>query len=385
VKCPSCQTDNPSAAKFCLNCGTHMPQACISCGAILPPQANFCPNCGAAQVASAPQTPTVPPQPTAAPASSADALLQRLQRMVPQEYARRLLETRGKVATERRQVTILFSDIKGSTAMAESLDPEEVLEIMQGAFEVLIPPVYRYEGTLARLMGDAILAFFGAPLAHEDDPLRAVSAALEILQGAQEYAALLERQRGITGFNVRVGIHTGPVVVGEVGSDLRVEYTAMGDAINLAARLEQNAPVGGILISHETTQHLRGRFDVQAQPPLSVKGRIEPVQTYTVLRARPRAFRAGGRGVEGVETPLVGRETELEYLRQAWQAYRPGKKAPGSRATPDESELQESGLVESSLDLSENGSPEPELSEKESPVHGALLDRPGIHPRLYSP
>ena len=113
------------------------------------------------------------------------------------------------------------------------------MEIMDGAFDVLIEPVYRYEGTLARLMGDAILAFFGAPIAHEDDPERACRAALEIVAGAQAYAARLEEERGICGFNVRVGIHTGLVVVGEVGSDLRVEYTAMGDAVNLAARMER--------------------------------------------------------------------------------------------------------------------------------------------------
>jgi len=166
-------------------------------------------------------------------------LAEALKRLVPKEFADRLLATRGKAGSERRMVTILFSDVKGSTAMAEKLDPEDVMEIMNGAFEVLIPPVYKHEGTLARLMGDAILAFFGAPLAHEDDPERAIRAALEIVAGAKEYAARLEKERGIPGFNVRVGVNTGLVVVGEVGSDLRVEYTAMGDAINLAARMEQ--------------------------------------------------------------------------------------------------------------------------------------------------
>jgi class 3 adenylate cyclase len=155
----------------------------------------------------------------------------RVKRLIPSEYAERLLATRGQVQAERRLVTILFSDVKGSTAMAEDLDPEDVMEIMDGAFDVLIEPIYRYEGTLARLMGDAVLAFFGAPIAHEDDPERAIRAALDIIEGAKEYAAKLEEERGIFGFNVRVGINTGLVVVGEVGSDLRVEYTAMGDAM----------------------------------------------------------------------------------------------------------------------------------------------------------
>ena len=223
----------------------------------------------------------------------------RLERLVPKEFAERLLEARGKMQGERRIVTILFSDVKGSTAMAEDLDPEDVMEIMDGAFDYLIEPIYRHEGTVARLMGDAILAFFGAPIAHENDPERACRAALEIVAGVNEYAARLEAERGIGGFNVRVGINTGLVVVGEVGSDLRVEYTAMGDAINLAARMEQNAPVGGILISHDTYRHVRGLFDVHAPAPIQVKGKREPVQVYLVERAKPRAFRLDTRGVAG--------------------------------------------------------------------------------------
>jgi class 3 adenylate cyclase len=209
-----------------------------------------------------------------------------LRRLIPKEYAERLLATQGQAPAERRTVTILFSDVKGSTAMAETLDPEDVLEIMDRAFDVLIQPVYRYEGTLARLMGDAVLAFFGAPLAHEDDPERACRAALDILAGAQVYAARLEAECGIRGFDVRVGIHTGLVVVGEVGSDLRVEYTAMGDAINLAARLEQAADPGTVLISEATHKLIAPLFDTQALPPIAVKGKAEPVAMYRVLAAR---------------------------------------------------------------------------------------------------
>jgi ABC-type oligopeptide transport system substrate-binding subunit/class 3 adenylate cyclase len=247
---------------------------------------------------------------------------EQLRRLAPREYADRLLATRGQVAPERRTVTILFCDIKGSTAMAGELDPEEVLEIMDGAFDALIEPVYRHEGTLARLMGDAVLAFFGAPIAHEDDPERAVRAALEIRAGAARYGERLEAERGIRDFDVRVGIHTGLVVVGEVGSDLRVEYTAMGDAVNVAARLEGHAPPGGVLISHDTYRHVRGVFDVVPQPPLYVKGKVEPVQTYLVERAKPRAFRKPMRGVEGIETRMVGREAELKHLQEAFHTSR---------------------------------------------------------------
>jgi class 3 adenylate cyclase/tetratricopeptide (TPR) repeat protein len=269
------------------------------------PEARLCQACGTRLRAQAPAPP--------------EAVAERLQRLIPQEYAERLRAARGQLGHERRLVTILFCDVKGSTAMAESLDPEEVLEVMDGAFEVLIPPVYRHEGTLARLMGDAILAFFGAPLAHEDDPERAIRAGLEILAGAQVYARKLEQEQGIRGFNVRVGIHTGQVVVGEVGSDLRAEYTAMGDAVNLAARMEQHAPPGGILITQATYRHVRGVFDVRVQPPLQVKGKAEPVQAYRVEGAKPRAWRMGRRGVEGLETRMVGREAELLMLREAYR------------------------------------------------------------------
>ncbi|MBN1136401.1 MAG: tetratricopeptide repeat protein [Anaerolineae bacterium] len=316
MQCPQCQAENPDQAKFCLECGAKLQAVCPQCGAALPPQAKFCFECGARIEAPAP---TLPPAPTPAALPPTDAALaEALKRLIPKEFAERLLATRGKAGSERRMVTILFSDVRGSTSMAEKLDPEDVMEIMNGAFEVLIPPVYKHEGTLARLMGDAILAFFGAPLAHEDDPERAIRAALEIVAGAKEYAARLEQERSISGFNVRVGINTGLVVVGEVGSDLRVEYTAMGDAINLAARMEQSAPVGGILISRDTYLQVRGLFEVQALEPVTVKGKAEPVQVYVVQRAKPRAFHLATRGVEGIETRMIGREGELKRLQDAF-------------------------------------------------------------------
>jgi class 3 adenylate cyclase/tetratricopeptide (TPR) repeat protein len=307
MQCPKCDTENPEQARFCLNCGARLALACPQCGTELPPQARFCFACGTPQVSE--------PTPDALREPGSAALSRALERLLPKGYAERLLAERGKVGKERRMVTILFSDVKGSTQMAGSLDPEEWMEIMEGAFDVLIEPIYRYEGTLARLMGDAILAFFGAPIAHEDDPERAIRAALEIIEGARRYAARLEEERGIRGFNVRVGINTGLVVVGEVGSDLRVEYTAMGDAVNLAARMEQAAPVGGILISHDTYRHVRGVFDVRPQEPLTVKGKAEPVQTYIVERAKPRPFRMARRGVEGIDTRMVGRDAELLMLQ----------------------------------------------------------------------
>jgi class 3 adenylate cyclase/tetratricopeptide (TPR) repeat protein len=319
MQCPNCQAENPEKAKFCQECGEKLSARCPQCNAELPPNAKFCLECGAKVSAPPPLAATAQPP-------AADANMEHLKRLVPKEYAERLLATHGQPGGERRMVTILFSDVKGSTAMGERLDPEDVMEVMNGAFEILIGAVYRHEGTLARLMGDAILAFFGAPIAHEDDPARAVRCALEIVGGIQEYARKLETERGIQGFNIRVGINTGLVVVGEVGSDLRVEYTAMGDAINLAARMEQNAPVGGVLISHDTFLLVQGLFEVQALEPVMVKGKSEPVRVYRVITARQRLFRRTAHSVAGIAVPMVGREGELKQLQDAFQLAQEGER-----------------------------------------------------------
>lgn len=321
MQCPSCQAENPEKAKFCLECGAKLSARCAQCGAELPLNAKFCLECGARVDAVG-----AGPRPAPTPPFAPDEDFERLKRLVPKEYAERLLAAHGKAEGERRMVTILFSDVKGSTAMGERLDPEDVMEVMNGAFDVLIGAVYRHEGTLARLMGDAILAFFGAPIAHEDDPARAVHCALEIASGIQEYAGKLEAERSIQGFNIRVGINTGLVVVGEVGSDLRVEYTAMGDAINLAARMEQNAPVGGVLISHDTFLLVQGQFDMQALEPISVKGKSEPVRVYQVLQAKQRPFLRTAHAVAGINVPMVGREGELKQLQDAFYLAQEGER-----------------------------------------------------------
>ena len=211
---------------------------------------------------------------------------------------------------ERRIVTMLFCDVKGSTAMAETLDPEEWAEIMNGAFELLIAPVYRYEGTLARLMGDAIFAFFGAPIAHEDDPQRAVAAGLEIVEGIRGYRERLRAERGLD-LNVRVGINTGPVVVGQVGSDLRLEYTAMGDAVNVAARMEQTAEPGTVQITAETHRLVAALFDVEPRGEIEVKGKAEPVEAYRVVRRKARPGPMRGRRAVGAARGTRARDEIL--------------------------------------------------------------------------
>jgi class 3 adenylate cyclase/tetratricopeptide (TPR) repeat protein len=238
----------------------------------------------------------------------------RLESYLPKGMLAKLEAARAgrSMQGERRIVTMLFCDVAGSTAMAEELDPEEWTEIMNGAFENLIAPVYRYEGTLARLMGDAIFAFFGAPIAHEDDPQRAVAAGLEIVEGIRAYRDGMKAHRDLD-LDVRVGINTGPVVVGEVGSDLRLEYTAMGDAVNVAARMEQTAEPGTVQITAETQRLVAPYFDIASRGAVEVKGKAEPVPAYRVVARNARV----GPKVRGRVAPLVGREREMTELRRA--------------------------------------------------------------------
>jgi class 3 adenylate cyclase/tetratricopeptide (TPR) repeat protein len=238
--------------------------------------------------------------------------------LMPQAYAAKMRAARRDrtMRGERRIITMLFCDVVGSTAMAGQLDPEEWAEIMNEAFEYLITPIYRYEGTVARLLGDAILAFFGAPIAHEDDPQRAILAGLAIVEGIKPFAAEIGEDYGLD-FNVRVGINTGPVVVGEVGTDLALEYTAMGDAINLASRMESTAEAGMVQITSNSYELVAPLFDVMDAGKIEVKGKDDPVQAYRVvgLKAQPGALR----GISGLRTPLVGRRQELACLRQLVQ------------------------------------------------------------------
>jgi class 3 adenylate cyclase len=296
VVCPECSTANPDEARFCLDCGTPLDQHCGFCGTMLVPGAKYCQNC--ARPVSGERPELDPYLPTGLHAKLEAARVGRA------------------MEGERRVVTMLFCDVKGSTAMAENLDPEEWADVMNGAFEHLIAPVYRYEGTLARLMGDAIFAFFGAPIAHEDDPKRAILAGMEILDGIRNYQEQMKADRGLD-LSVRVGINTGPVMVGQVGSDLRLEYTAMGDAVNVAARMEQTAEPGTVQITGETFRSVAQLFDVESRGPIEVKGKTDPVVAYRVVgvKSHPgpaRGLRSGGRG-----GPLVARESEMAILTRA--------------------------------------------------------------------
>ena len=225
------------------------------------------------------------------------------------------------VTGERKPVTAVFADVVGSTALAEGMDPEEWIGIMNRAFELLSEAIYRYEGTIASLIGDGLLAFFGAPVAHEDDPERAALASLAMTSAIAEYRSYLAAIRGID-FQIRVGINTGEVVVGAVGSDLRYEYTALGDTMNVAARMESAAPPGGVLVTADTHRFIAARFDMVDRGEISVKGKSRPVHAFQILARKAAPEKK--RGVAGLRSAMVGRESELAALEEDLDGVRAG-------------------------------------------------------------
>jgi class 3 adenylate cyclase/tetratricopeptide (TPR) repeat protein len=234
------------------------------------------------------------------------------------------METARPVEGQRKFVTVLFADVVDSTAMGEQLDPEQVIEIMNGAFAFLNVAVAKYDGTVARLMGDAVLAFFGAPVAHEDDAERAVRAALEIQASTKEYEQGIKANYGLD-FNVRVGINTGLAVLAVVGDEIKTEYTAMGDTTNVAARLQSAAVPGTVLISADTYHLVKELFDFKLRGAIEVKGKSTPIETYEVLA--PRTVPGKVRGLEGLTSPLVGRAAEFQLVRDNLEDVRQGRGA----------------------------------------------------------
>lgn len=227
---------------------------------------------------------------------------------------------------------MLFLDVVGSTTLTRQLDPEDLLDVMDGALKRFAAVVDEHGGRVLQYAGDSVLAAFGADRAREDDAERAVRAGLALLAAAREHAARVQREHGVAGFDVRVGAHTGLVLL---GGGVDEEGTIRGFTVNIAARMEQSAPVGALRISHDTWRQVRGVFEVQAQPPLQVKGQDEPLATYLVLAARPRAFRVAGRGIGDIETALVGREAELAWLLAAFERTAAGGGLEGATLIAD--------------------------------------------------
>ena len=317
MHCGHCGTDLLPGKKFCHACGTRVVAACPSCGATVEPQFRFCPDCGASLPVNARVTEGADPAAAAPAETVAVEPHAPLAARIPDELAQRILANRAAMSGERKVVTVLFCDLVGSTAIAERLDPEEYRDLLAQYLDVAFEQVYRFEGFVNQLAGDGVMALFGAPIAHEDAPQRAVRAALAIREALHALSERIRAERGVH-LEARFGVHTGPVVVGTVGSDLKMDYTAIGDTTNLAARLQTLAEPDAILVSEVTQRRLRGYFQLEAAGVFDVKGKREPVRAYRVLGAchgtNPFSV-ATARGL----TPFVGRLGELAQLRACYE------------------------------------------------------------------
>ncbi len=304
MNCTSCGHENPERARFCNGCGNALAPACPSCDTENPPGARFCNHCGSA-LAGSEQTPDPDPR-----------------EFTPQHLAEKILTTRSSIEGERKHVTVVFMDVVGFTSMAEPADPEQVRTIINRCMETILEEVHRYEGTVNQFTGDGVMALFGAPLALEDGPRRAVSAALSVHRALEPLRREVRESLG-TDFQMRVGIHSGNVVVGSIGNDLRMEYTAVGDTTNLASRLEQLASPGSVLISEAMKRQVAPFFELRDLGDVRVKGRSAAVRVFEVEAERADRGRIEAESAGGL-TDFVGRGRELDLLLGAFRAAQEG-------------------------------------------------------------
>jgi class 3 adenylate cyclase/tetratricopeptide (TPR) repeat protein len=302
MRCPRCGFDNPAGLKFCGECGTPLTAPCPRCGFANPPQFKFCGECG---------TSIAPASRTASPPTLA-AQPQPASRYTPAYLAEKVLTSKAALEGERKQVTVLFADLKGSMELLADRDPEEARAILDPVLERLMAAVHRYEGTVNQVMGDGIMALFGAPIAHEDHAVRACYAALAMQEAIQQYSAEVSRSHGME-VQIRVGLHSGEVVVRAIGNDLHMDYSAIGQTTHLAARMEQLAAPGSIRLTAETLRLVEGMVQVASLGLVPVKGLPDPVEVFELIGAGLARTRLQALAARGL-TPFVGRHTERQAL-----------------------------------------------------------------------
>jgi class 3 adenylate cyclase/tetratricopeptide (TPR) repeat protein len=303
--CPYCQHENRVGARFCAACGSSIASRCPSCGSQPQPGAAFCDQCGTSLTRTT--TAAIPPPFAARPLMP--------QASTPPYLAEKILRSRTALEGERKQVTVLFADLKGSMELLADRDPEDARAILDPVLEHLMDAVHRYEGTVNQVMGDGIMALFGAPIAHEDHAVRACYAALAMQVSVKQYAAEVQRTRGVP-LHIRVGLNSGEVVVRAIGNDLHMDYTAVGQTTHLAARMEQLAMPGSILITAEVFRLAEGYVQVTSLGSMPIKGLPDPAEVYEVTGAGPVRTRLQAAAARGL-TRFVGRRSELETLHQA--------------------------------------------------------------------
>jgi len=317
MKCPKCQFENREGAKFCSECGHKFELTCPDCGTTNRPGAKFCDECG--------HNFTPPSEPPLPKPLSFDEKIDKIQRYLPKGLTDKILSQRDKIEGERKQVTVMFCDMEGFTALVDRLGPEEAYGIMDQVYEILIHKVHDYEGTVNEMTGDGIMALFGAPIALEDAPQRAIRSAMAIHREMARFSEKIrEKREGTRPLKMRVGIHTGPVVVGTLGNDLRVEFKAVGDTVNLASRVEGLAEPGTTYVTDDTFQLTEGFFRFEALGEKKVKGKEASVKVYRVIAASTRRTRFDISAERGL-TPFVGRERELELLLDGFERCKGGR------------------------------------------------------------
>jgi class 3 adenylate cyclase/tetratricopeptide (TPR) repeat protein len=320
MKCSKCQYENPEVANFCVKCGGKLEIICPECHFSNEPGFRFCAKCGHNLTFPSESSPQPSPKDL-----SFEEKLTKIQRYLPKGLTEKILSRRDRIEGERKQVTVMFCDLEGFTHLTEKLGPEEAYSMMDQVYELLINKVHNYEGTVNDMTGDGIMALFGAPIALEDAPLRAIRSAYSIHREIARFNDRTKKEKEkFPLLKMRIGIHTGPVVVGTLGNDLRVEFKAVGDTVNLASRMEGLAESGTTYVSDDTFKLTEGFFRFEALGEREVKGKKEPVNVFRVIAPSTRRTRFDVSAERGL-TPFVGRERALELLLDGFERSKAGR------------------------------------------------------------
>ncbi|MHC4536122.1 MAG: adenylate/guanylate cyclase domain-containing protein, partial [Planctomycetota bacterium] len=307
MKCPKCQHENPNEAKFCIECATPMEFHCPNCGAITPATGKFCMEC-ACELKLSEEAPSVN--------------YSEPQSYTPKHLKDKILTNRSSIEGERKLVTVFFADVANYTSMSEKLDPEEVHQIMDGCFKIIMDEIHKYEGTINQFTGDGVMALFGAPVAHEDHAQRACYAALSVQKKMDEYGEKIKKDIGVD-FKMRIGLNSGHVIVGSIGDDLRMDYSAVGDTTNLASRMENAAEAGSVLVSENTHKIVRSYFEFEPIGEIEIKGKEKPQVTYKLIKTGDVETRIGASIAKGL-TRFVGRPNSMPALMEVWEKAKSG-------------------------------------------------------------
>jgi len=316
MQCPKCQFENPEGIKFCGECGAKLERICPSCNSPNPPQFKFCGECG-----NKIEIPTEKPPKDL----SFDEKIEKIQKYLPKGLTEKILSQRDRIEGERKHVTVMFCDMEGFTHLSEKLGPEEAYAVMDQVYEILIHKVHDYEGTVNEMTGDGIMALFGAPITLEDAPQRAIRSAYAIHREMSTFSEKIrEKIQKIPELKMRIGVHSGPVVVGTLGNDLRVEFKAVGDTVNIASRMEALAKPGTTFVTEDIFILTEGLFRFEVLGKQKVKGKDKPINVYQVIAPSTRRTRFDVSAERGL-TPFVGRDRELELLLDGYQRAKAGR------------------------------------------------------------